>query len=272
MVTVPAEQVIHDYLQERPGQTRGVPWLTPTLDPGAVYRDWIESTLTANQCAAKPSIIMRTNHPDATFDDVADTLPIFDLETGVGMAIPSGWAPEQITPQHPGAQFEAFSQEIHRMFGRPVGMPLIRVRCSAAGSNYSSARLDVQMYWREVESEESHLEHVKCDPLFALWYREMRLSDLLPEEPPEGWYHLWHWDPMPTIDAYKEAKAAEIRLRNRISTLADETEDWEATLETQARITAKAAELGLALTPEGGAAAEEVSAEDLASNLSASGE
>ena len=45
--TVPARDMIHVYLKERAGQTRGYPWLGPTLEIWAQIRDYTNDTLLA---------------------------------------------------------------------------------------------------------------------------------------------------------------------------------------------------------------------------------
>jgi len=243
-----AREVIHDYRSGRPGQTRGMPWLTPVLDAATIYRDWIKTCLVAQQHAAKFSVVLTTEHPDAEFDDLDDELPTWDLEGGVAATFPRGWKAGQIRPEHPSTSFAEFSAEVMRQIARPVSMPLLRARCDASGANYTSGRMDVLCYWREVETREAELETRKCDRCLAEVQREAELRGLTPPAPPR-WWAAWGWAKAPVIDDYKAAQATKLRIETGTSSLAEEIPDWEGLLEMRRRIEDRAEELGVELTP-----------------------
>ena len=51
-VRVPASQVIHLYNPLRPGQLRGVPWLTPSMIPLKILGDYDDAELERKRQAA----------------------------------------------------------------------------------------------------------------------------------------------------------------------------------------------------------------------------
>ena len=58
---VPAAQVLHYWIPERPGQRRGIPELTAALPLFAQLRRWTLAVLAAAETAADLAAIMHTN-------------------------------------------------------------------------------------------------------------------------------------------------------------------------------------------------------------------
>jgi capsid protein len=87
---------------------------------------------------------------------------------------------------------------------------------------------------------------------FFLWLREAELVWAKEAETrdyarhPKGLQIKWMWEPLPDVDAEKEARGRTERLQNGTSCMRDECQgDWEEILEQQARERDKRQALGL---------------------------
>ena len=59
-VEVPADQVIHVYARDRPGQERGVPWLAPAMLPLRELQEYLEASLVKQKIAALMTAFIST--------------------------------------------------------------------------------------------------------------------------------------------------------------------------------------------------------------------
>jgi hypothetical protein len=115
---------------------------------------------------------------------------------------------------------------------------------NSSGYNYSSGRLDFQIYERSIELDRNRFEITWLNRIFAAWVREAVLIEgYLPQTLrmiATDWAHAWHWDGFAHIDPQSEAEAQKIRLESQTTTLAEEWaregKDWEEQLEICAKI------------------------------------
>jgi lambda family phage portal protein len=245
---IPAQDVIHLYKMLRPGQTRGVPWLAPALDIFGQLRDLTHHTLLAAEYAAALAVLIFTDHQDSDFDDCNDELDIMDIEPGTMSMLPRGWKASQIKPEQPAAQYTDFKRELLKEVGRAVGAPYLIMGSDAAKHNYSSARMDQQMYWNGIRYTQSFLDRHFAMPNVVMWVQEAYLAGMI-ARPPKGWRPAFTWNQPMHVDPAKEENAATLRLANGTTTWADECKlkgkDWEEVFEQIAREQKRAKELGL---------------------------
>lgn len=248
---VPAREIIHAFVAEECDQTRGVPWFQATLDAFAHGRDFMQSTLLAARVAAMTAVALYTDNPAVSVENFdSDSLPVADIEPGVMMMVPAGWKPSQIKPEHPATTYGDFRRALLSDYGRCISMPYLRVACDASGHNFSSARLDLQAYWRTVQCIQGMIERIMLARVFREFYTELRL--VRPDVALRGRFKTtWTWPPIPQIDPTKEADAARTRLENGTSTLAAECDyagsDWQDVLAQKAREKAAADAAGVSL-------------------------
>ncbi len=125
-----------------------------------------------------------------------------------------------------------------------MGIPLIFALGTAERSNYSSARLDLQTFFLEMEVQRMQITEREClDRLLEAWLDEAMLIDgFLPRIFLESmsdleWY--WMWAGRPMIDRAKEASGAQTELAQHLTTLSREYArqglDWEVELRQRAK-------------------------------------
>lgn len=251
-IDVPAQMMLHIFRQDRPGLHRGVPELTAALPLFAQLRRYTQAGLSGAEAVANFSAVLYTDAPPDGESDEVKPMDSFELERNTLIAMPSGWKMGQIDPKQPVATYAEYVNKLIEEIIRCLLMPAIIAKGSSENSNFSSARLDSQVYLRMLRVEQSFIASIILDRILSEWFRELYL--LYPMRGVSARYplpqHFWFWDASHyNIDPVKEAKAQEIRLKNSTTNLATEFalagKDWEAELRQRAREKKLMRELGL---------------------------
>jgi len=210
---VNASDVIHFFRPDEEGQSRGIPWLSPSLQPTADLRDYDDQVMDAARQAADWAVALFTKHPDAEYIEVNEST---EIERRTMSTLPPGWEPMGLTPPQPSTNYVDFRTERQREIGRPVGMPGLKIRCDASKHNYSSARFDDQGYAAQNAALEGALERGVLNTLFFLVVREAELQSKSADVPvpqrPKKVRLAWSWAPRPHVDPEKEMSALLIEL------------------------------------------------------------
>jgi lambda family phage portal protein len=249
---LPASRVLHYFIPERPGQRRGIPELTAALPLFAQLRRWTLSVLAAAETAADLAAIMRTTGAvDVDEAKAAEEFERIEFERRAILTLPAGWDVTQMKAEQPTSTYAEVKREILNEIARCLSMPFNVAAGNSSGYNYSSGRLDWQIYGRAIDVDRNRMEAQVLEDLFAAWRHEAVLVEgYLPQAlrlTSTNWAHVWHWDGFAHIDPESESKAQEINLRNRTVTLAElyarKGQDWEEQLEEAAKIDQRQREL-----------------------------
>ena len=242
----PAENVIHYFRVDRPGQHRGVPEITPALPLFAQLRRFTLAVITAAESAADFAGIIYTDSPaGGESEDLAALDPI-QLERNMLLTMPGGWKMGQLDSKQPCSTYGEFKNQILNEIARCLNMPFNIASGNSSGYNYASGRLDHQTYYKAIRVEQANIVTRILDPIFAKWYREYALAKGLPADVP---YHTWFWDGFEHVDPSKEANATVLRLQNHVTTYAIEYAkqglDWEDEFDQIAKEKKRMQELGI---------------------------
>ena len=256
--TVPASHMIHVYRQDRPGQHRGVPEITPALPLFAQLRRYTLAVLSAAETAADLAWILYTDTPPGGEPKDVEPMDTIRLERGMLMTMPGGWKMSQIEPAQPATTYAEFKNQILNEIARCLNMPFNVAAGNSSGYTYASGRLDHQTYFKSIRVDQAFMAEKVLDRILAAWLWEYAPeAGLVGEVPVKGLRrilppHQWFLEGMEHVDPAKEARAQETRLGNHTTTLANEYarqgKDWKAELRQRAREVARIKELGL---PEG---------------------
>jgi lambda family phage portal protein len=249
---VPADLMVHWFRVDRPGQSRGVPDITPALPLFAQLRRYTLAVIAAAETAADFSAVLETDAPADDSDDDSVPMERFEIEKRMMATLPAGWKLNQLRAEQPTTTYPQFKAEILNEAARCLNMPFNVAAGNSSGYNYSSGRLDHQVYYKSLKVDQSQAETVVLDPLLAEWLGEAALA--LPGLIPQGltdWPHQWFWDGAEHVDPQKEADAQATRLKSRTTTYAREFarqgRDWQAEFR---QIAAEQAEMkALGITP-----------------------
>lgn len=248
-LTVSAEHMIHSFRVDRPGQSRGVPEITPALPLFAQLRRFTLAVIAAAESAANYAGIVYTDAPAGGEADDVEAMDAIELERNTLLTLPAGWKMGQLDPKQPVSTYGEFKREILNEIARCLNMPYNVAAGNSSGYNYASGRLDHQTYYKAIKVDREYIERVVLDRIFEAFYREYALAERLPKDVPA---HIWIWDGTEHVDPAKEANAQAVRLANLTTTLAAEYaragKDWEAEVRQIARERALLDELGLSLS------------------------
>jgi lambda family phage portal protein len=252
--TVPAEAMIHDFRVDRPGQTRGVPEITPALPLFAQLRRYTLAVIAAAETAADFAAVLYTENPQDDSGDDPEPMDLVELERRMATVLPRGYRLGQVQAMQPATTYAEFKREILNEIARCLNMPYNVAAGNSAGYNYASGRLDHQTYYKAIGVDQFLLGGVVLDRILRAWLAEAILvSDLLPlwmrTTPFRAMDHQWFWDGREHVDPSKEATAQATRLGSHTTTLAYEYarqgRDWETELRQRANEVKLIRQLGL---------------------------
>jgi capsid protein len=169
---VPADSVIHYFRQDRAGQARGIPDITPALPLFAHLRRYTLAVITAAEIAALPGGVLCTDAPANGEADSVEPMDLIELERGMLMTMPGGWKMSQMEAQFPTTTNGEFKRAILNKIARCLKIPFAISAGNSSGYNYASSRLDHQMYVKAIRVEQAHLEAVVLDRILAAWLRK----------------------------------------------------------------------------------------------------
>jgi lambda family phage portal protein len=208
------EYVIHLYQVLRPGQARGVPEVTPALPLFAMLRRYTLATLLAAETAADFAIVLKTmanafsedgHQPQNPFESV-------DIDRGMMTALPYGYEMQQMKAEQPTTTYEIFRNAILQEIARCIHMPTNKARGDSSGYNYSSARLDHQIYYHAIDVERADWESECLDRIFVWWLAEAVYAipglSLSMIDEIDGLPHKWTWQPVISVNPLQDAQAA----------------------------------------------------------------
>ena len=236
-----ARDVFHAFREERPGQRRGIPEITPALPLYAILRRYTLATLSSSEIAAMLAVFLKTTGPAVSpVDGEALEWSEIPLNRGTMTVLPEGWSTEQFDAKQPLTQYDAFVRSIIREIARCLDMPFNVAAGDSSSYNYSSGRLDHQTYARAIDVDRDWFSINVLDRLFGEWLAEASLQ-------PQIFGELgsvadleisWHWEPFLHVDPLKESNAASNDMSHGLASLptyyAEQGLDWQVELAKQA--------------------------------------
>jgi lambda family phage portal protein len=251
---VPAEQIIHLFIPERPGQTRGVPMFASSIKRMHHVAGFEEAEVVGKRARSSLMGFIQSPEGELVGDGVEDGERLTNFEPGVFKHLAPG---ESITvPQLGNAdtEYEAFLRPMLRSLAAGSGVPYPTVSADYSQSNYSSSRLErleVLELWRSLQ--DWIIEDV-CQVVFeramaaAVGAGTLQLPgyDLAPER-----YEAVKWFPRgwEFVDPQKEAAANKNLVRSGFKTqaqiVAEQGGDLEDLLLARAAEVERAEQLGI---------------------------
>jgi lambda family phage portal protein len=141
-IEVPAVDITHAYISERPQQTRGMPFLTTALSRLKMLDGYEEAELVAARVAASKMGFFTSPAGDQyQGEDIQDDYtPIMNAEAGTFEQLPEGMSFQSFDPQHPTSGFEGFHKGILRGIASGLGVSYVSLANNLESVNYSSIR------------------------------------------------------------------------------------------------------------------------------------
>ena len=215
---VPAEDVLHVYQVERPGQLRGVPWLAASIGSLHDFDDYEDAILMQQKVAAcfgafvsdMDGTAAGLGVPDADEPDLLET-----LEPGQIQYLPPGRDVKFATPPATSGQ-DQFSTNQLRRVSATLGVTYEDLSGDYSKVNFSSARMGRLAHWQNVfDWRTNMLIPQMLDPV---WIWVMGLAAELFQFPAVPGV-IWTAPPMPILEPEKEGRAFNALVRSGARTL-----------------------------------------------------
>lgn len=249
--------VFHLYTVQRSGQTRGMPFFAPVMNYFKDLAEYAEAELVAARISACFSLFITSEGSmdlNAAFPRNPQGQHLESLEPGMIRHLLPGESITSFNPQRPSATFEPFVERMLRAISAALGLPYELVAKDFSKTNYSSARAALLEARRYFKVRQEWIARKLCQPVWEMVLEEAYLRGELGAIPfyekRKEWTNAswitpgWEW-----VDPLKEAKAAEVGLKNGIVTHSDlfsgQGKDWEECFEQKKREQDKIKELGL---------------------------
>jgi lambda family phage portal protein len=187
------------------------------------------------------------------------------MRGGAIIPLPPGTSMKPFAPTQQLTGLENFTTVALRSIAAGLNMPYELIFRDFSKTNYSSARAALLEAWRYFASVRQYMIDHWCSVVYDLWFEEAVQRGMIPDCTPDDYYPnqvawtrcRWVFAGRGWVDPLKEARAADFRLKAKISTLADECgeqgRDWREQIEQDAREQAyqrrQYAELGLPWPP-----------------------
>lgn len=264
MMRVPAEQIIHLYISDRPNQARGLPLLYSTLLRMKNVGDYEESEQLAAKLAACIMAMITTPYSDLLGEPEArdgDRLPADEkFEPGVMRYLAPGESMEAFDPKRPNANLVAFIEQQLRASGAGIGVSYETVSNDYSKTNYSSSRLSL------ITARDRY-------KVLQVWFATNFLREVIYGNPEsDGWLDMavlagvlnfpdyeirpkryratkWQFRGWAWVDPHKETKATLDSLAGGMTSLTDfyaeQGKDFEESVKTIAREREMLKQLGI---------------------------
>ncbi|MGA0562841.1 phage portal protein [Ancylobacter sp. VNQ12] len=189
-VRVPAEDVIHMFRVDFPGQVRGISWFAPALLRLAEHDEWHGAQLTRQKIGALLTGFVTTNDGAAPFsgDSQGDAL-IGSMEPGALNVLPPGKDVSFSDPPAIAQEANDFARITLREIATALGLPYEVLTGDLSSVNYSSIRAGLVEWRRRIEMIQHNV--IVFQALRPIWHRwvmietlagriDDRVEDLLP--------------------------------------------------------------------------------------------
>lgn len=205
---VPAEQIIHLFRKDRPGQDRGVSWLLPvivTLRELGIYED---AYLKRQQLANLFAGFISSDDPQAFGEELDDELP--DLQPGTMYLLKPDRTIEFNTPPSAGEDI-GYRDACLRAVAAGLGITFESLTGNLSEVNFSSARMGAHEMGRNIDAWQWSLFIPRvCQGVFG-WF-----TALLPSVgiAPEGLRAEWTPPARTLVDPSREYAALKTAVRS----------------------------------------------------------
>tara|TARA_Y100001973_G_scaffold94831_1_gene147397 strand:- start:877 stop:2418 length:1542 start_codon:yes stop_codon:yes gene_type:complete len=218
-IIVPAKDIIHLFLPERPGQNRGVPWFHPIMDDLHQLQGYEEAAVIRARAGASIQGFITNNSGEVIGDDIEASQRVQDFEPGTFRYLQPNESVTVPDIDYPSQQYEMFVKNKIRRFASGFGCSYETVSKDFSETNYSSSRLSLledRENWRFCQKyiiENFHYRVFKEWIGLAVLSGELDFADYTtrpkryckPKWTPPTQHYV---DPLKEVKAYREAEQA----------------------------------------------------------------
>lgn len=256
---VPADQMIHLYVMQRPGQTRGVPWLAPVMFGLHMLHGYQEAELVAARLAAAQGVLYEQD-PDIVQDpeDNREAL-VEEVVPGQDRVLPPGFKPHFRNPTHPNTSFKEFHAAVMQGIAAGGNVAYTSLSGNLERVNYSSIRAGLfseRDFYRWLHTWlPTHL-HRRVHREWMKWSLTTGALQLPTTDTARIGAAMWLPRGWPWVDPLNDLQAAEkeiaLGLNSRTNLCAERGRDYAENLDDLQQEAELASEKGVSVTPAAG--------------------
>ena len=218
-VFLPAADVIHLFLPERPQQHRGVPWFHSVMADAHQLQGYEEAAVIRARAGASVMGFVTSPEGELDGDDVEADRRISEFEPGMWKYLEPGQNVSVPNISSPDQQYEMFVKNKVRRFASGFGCSYETLSRDFSETNYSSSRLSLledREHWKVIQS---YLIENFHNRVFREWLDLAVLAGELPfddydarperYDTPRWMARGWDWvDPLKEAKAYRQMEQA----------------------------------------------------------------
>lgn len=240
--------------RKRPGQTRGVPYLAPVIEPLKQLSRYTEAEVTAAVLSGMFAVFVKSPSPTGPLASMnaaglpgqvgvgpsKQTSALSRLQSGMIVDLAPGEEIQTASATRPNTAFDPFVMAVLRQIGVALELPF-EILVKHFTASYSAARAAIMEAWRFYQREREFLVEAFCRPVWEWAITEAVARGLLDapgffDDPlvRDAWLGTeWIGAGAPQIDPLKEANAATAWNKLGVLSLQDisaaQARDWDAT-------------------------------------------
>jgi lambda family phage portal protein len=208
---IPAEDILHPFVCNRPSQNRGEPWMVSAMYRMQMLKGYEEAELVAARTASAKMGFFTSPDGDAFAgdDETSGGELITDAEPGTFHQLPDGMSFTAFDPNHPTTAFAEFERAVLRGISSGLGVSYNHLANDLSEVNFSSIRqgaLEERDQWRTLQNW--FISSI-CWPIYQEWLNMALGTSVLPI-PPRRFDKAMqvHWQPRgwQWVDPAKEVK------------------------------------------------------------------
>lgn len=164
---VPAEDVLHIYLPQRPGQVRGVPFIAPSALRLRAFDEYEDAELVRQQIAACFAVFVTdVDSPSPT----PDGRPLEQVQPGIVEYLPPGKSVSFASPPTTDG-FDKYSRQVLTAIAAGIGVTYEAMTGDLSNVNFSSGRMGWIEFHRNVEKWREMLNTKLNNPVWG-WFMQ----------------------------------------------------------------------------------------------------
>lgn len=238
--------VLHGFDKRRPGQSRGMPYLTPVIDTLKQLSRYTDAEINAAVVSAMFTVFVKTKDGNGLGLNASGTAQTttpsagdsISLGSGAIIDLAEGESIETADPKRPNVAFDPFVLAVLRQVGAALELPF-EVLVKHFSSSYSASKAALLEAWRFYRGRQAWLATWFCQPVYEAWMDEAVARGRIEapgyfDDPALRAAYLasdWVADAPGHLDPVKEVKAARERIEAGLSNHTIETlnltgRDW----------------------------------------------
>lgn len=207
---VPDDDVCHIYYVERPGQFRGIPWMSASMIRMKDFDDYEDAELVRQKIAACFTVFVQDTNPEGSVGTPDEIELASRVEPGIIEMLPPGKSVSFANPPLTNG-YESYSRKILQGIAAGTGITYEVMTGDLGNVNFSSGRMGWLEFHRNiVDWQENMLIPMFCD---KVWNWFIGAASIVGKAK-EGTLATWTPPRREMIDPVKETNAINLMVRN----------------------------------------------------------